>query len=135
MTIHLQMMNMLEPLFYNWTGRRKEIPKGVDKTNLYLIHFAVAAKAVRYDQRPKMKRDPGVKAVLFPTLKCVYNSFLIVNKLLIDEGTSIFKRNTNHHSIWSPCLTPSEKDVWKLLKLPKFDKVYSNLASFFEFTR
>ena len=33
-TSHLQMMNRLGPLLYNWTGRRKGIPKGVDETNL-----------------------------------------------------------------------------------------------------
>ena len=33
-TSHLQMMNRLEPLFENWTGRSKRIPKDVDETNL-----------------------------------------------------------------------------------------------------
>ena len=33
-TSHLQMMNRLEPLFENWTGRWKGIPKDVDETNL-----------------------------------------------------------------------------------------------------
>ena len=37
---------------------------------------------------------------------------------------------SNFGSFWSPCSTPSERDVWKYLKLPKFDKGYSNLASF-----
>ena len=32
-TSHMQMMNGLEPLFKNWTGRRKGIPKGVDETH------------------------------------------------------------------------------------------------------
>ena len=33
------MMNGLEPLFLNWTGRRKGIPKGVDEThpNVFFI--------------------------------------------------------------------------------------------------
>ena len=30
-TSHLQMMNVLEPLFCNWTGRQKGIPNGVDE--------------------------------------------------------------------------------------------------------
>ena len=33
-TSHLQMMNWLEPLPYNWTGRRKGIPIGVDQTQM-----------------------------------------------------------------------------------------------------
>ena len=33
-TSHLQMMNGLEPIFKNWTGRRKGVPKGVDETHL-----------------------------------------------------------------------------------------------------
>ena len=37
-TSHLQMMNGLEPLFYNWTGRQKGISKGVDETH----HSAVS---------------------------------------------------------------------------------------------
>ena len=31
--LYLQMMNRLEPLFYNGTGRQKGIPKGVDETH------------------------------------------------------------------------------------------------------
>ena len=37
-TSHLKMMNGLEPLFYNWTGRRKGIPKGVNETHPWLFH-------------------------------------------------------------------------------------------------
>ena len=36
-TSHLQMMKGQEPLFLNWTGKRKGIPKGVDETLLNLI--------------------------------------------------------------------------------------------------
>ena len=32
------MMNELESLFYNWTGRRKGIPKGVDETHHTYSH-------------------------------------------------------------------------------------------------
>ena len=32
-TSHLQIMNRLKPLVYNWTGRRKGTPKGVDETH------------------------------------------------------------------------------------------------------
>ena len=34
----------------------------------------------------------------------------------------------------STCPTPSERNVWKQLKLPKSDKGHSNLVSFLEFT-
>ena len=34
-TNHLQMTNWLEPIFYNWTGWWKGIPKGVDETHQY----------------------------------------------------------------------------------------------------
>ena len=33
------MMNGLEPLFYNWTGRQNGIPKGVDETHHYVAHL------------------------------------------------------------------------------------------------
>ena len=36
-TNHLQMMNGLEPLVKNWTGRWKGIPKGVDETHHLFI--------------------------------------------------------------------------------------------------
>ena len=37
------MMNGLEPLFYNGTGRRKGIPKGVDETHLCMYVLASLA--------------------------------------------------------------------------------------------
>ena len=36
------MMNKLEPLFYNWTGRQKGIQKGVDETHLYQLGQQIA---------------------------------------------------------------------------------------------
>ena len=36
-TSHLQIMNGLEPLFYNCSGSRKGIPKGVDETHPWLV--------------------------------------------------------------------------------------------------
>ena len=43
-------MNWLKPLFWNGTGRRKGIPKGVDETHLCLDLFANSGL-------PKMKLE------------------------------------------------------------------------------
>ena len=41
-TSHLQMLNGLEPLFYNWTCRWKGILKGVDETHQRSVNFKMS---------------------------------------------------------------------------------------------
>ena len=44
-TSYLQMMNRLEPLFLNWTGRREGTPKGVDETH-HIVSLGIASYTV-----------------------------------------------------------------------------------------